>query len=117
MQQGEHEDGRSEYTAGETARGRTVKRKICEGNGVATDVMPPRSRNNLARDEKRALRRLAQRGRGGATAREIGDTEEEGLSVGARLVEFKLVTVTRTNRFVLVKYVGKSVSGPISWDE
>ena len=78
----------------------------------------PRGREvNLTRDEKRALRCLAKRGRAGATAREIGDTEDGGLSMGARLVRLKLAVVTRTNRFVLVKYAGRSVPAPISWDE
>ena len=68
-------------------------------------------------DERRALRRLAKRGKAGAPAREIGDSEDEGLDVGARLVRLKKVAVTRTNRFVLVKYVGQCVPEPISWDE
>jgi hypothetical protein len=72
---------------------------------------------NLTLDEKRALRRLAKRGRAGATAREIGDSEDEGLEVGARLVKHKLVAVTRTNKFMLVKYVGSVVPGPIRWDD
>jgi hypothetical protein len=72
---------------------------------------------NHTRDERRALRRLAKRGRAGATAREIGDSEDEGLDVGARLVRLGRVAVTRTNRFVLVKYAGQSSPGPISWDE
>jgi hypothetical protein len=72
---------------------------------------------NLTPDEGRALRRVAKHGRAGATAREIDDSEDEGLEVGARLVKHKLVAVTRTNRFMLVKYVGTGVPGPISWDE
>jgi hypothetical protein len=74
-------------------------------------------RVNLTRDERRALRRVAKRGKAGAAAREIGDGEDEGLEVGARLVKHKLVAVTRTNRFMLLKYVGTGVPGPISWDE
>jgi hypothetical protein len=74
-------------------------------------------RVNLSPDERRALRRVAKHGRAGATAKEIGDSEDEGLAVGARLVRHKLVVVTRTNRFILVKYVGTVVPGPISWDE
>jgi hypothetical protein len=81
------------------------------------EAMPRGSGVNLTLNEKRALRRLAKRGRAGATAREIGDTEEEGLSVGARLVRLKRAVVTRTNRFVLVKYAGQNVPGPIGWDD
>jgi hypothetical protein len=71
----------------------------------------------LSKEERRGLLRLAKRGRAGATAREIGDSEATGLSVGASLVKHKLATVTRTNRFMLVKYVGKRVSGAIEWDD
>jgi len=74
-------------------------------------------RVNLTPDERRALQRVAKHGRAGATAREIGDSEDEGLDVGVKLVKHKLVAVTRTNRFMLVKYVGTVVPGPISWDE
>ena len=87
---------RTKTTGGEAARGKSV---------------------NLSPEERRALRRVAKRGRAGATAKEIGDSEDEGLSLGARLVQHKLVAVTRTNRFMLVKYVGTVVPGLISWDE
>jgi hypothetical protein len=84
-----------------------------DGGGEATRA----KRIKLTRDERRALRRVAKCGKAGATAREIGGSEDEGLEAGARLVKHKLVAVTRTNRFMLVKYVGTVVPGPISWDE
>jgi hypothetical protein len=73
--------------------------------------------SKLSKEERRGLRRLAKRGRAGATAREIGDGEAAGLSVGATLVKYELATVTRTNRFVLEKHAGKRVPGVIAWDD
>jgi hypothetical protein len=73
--------------------------------------------SKLSKEERRGLRRLAKRGRAGATAREIGDSEAAGLSVGASLVKHKLATVTRSNRFVLQKHAGNRVSGVIAWDD
>jgi hypothetical protein len=73
--------------------------------------------SNLSKEERRGLQRLAKHGRAGATAREIGDNEAAGLSVGAALVRLKLATVTRTNRFVMSEHVGKRVPAAIAWDD
>ena len=70
----------------------------------------------LSRDEQRGLRRLRKRGRAGATALELGESELAGLQLGARLVKLGLATVTRTNRFLLTKHLRTSVPAAIAWE-
>jgi hypothetical protein len=70
----------------------------------------------LSRDEQRGLRRLRKRGRAGATALELGESERAGLQLGARLVKLGLATVTRTNRFLLTKHLRTSVPAAITWE-
>lgn len=81
--------------------------------------MPRNGRGDyvLSADERRALRRLAKRGRAGATARDIADSEAAGVPIGATLVRLGLAVVTRGNRFVLAKYAGKAVPGATVWDD
>jgi hypothetical protein len=114
-------EGASRLAGGswEAARQRCETEKRCgvverwHGGGEAVRG----KRVNLTPEERRALRRVAKHGRAGVTAKEIGGSEDEGMEVGARLTKHKLVAVTRTNRFMLVKYVGTVVPEPISWDE
>jgi hypothetical protein len=67
--------------------------------------------SGLSKAERRALRKIAIRGRHGATAREIMPMNETiGLAIAASLVRLKLVVVNNVNRFVLARY--KTRSGP-----
>jgi hypothetical protein len=74
-----------------------------------------------------ALAMIAEQGRHGATALDVGavvtakwtrrmsdaDKEVLGLATGARLVRDGLVVVTRGNRFMLTRFDGKAVPPPV----
>jgi hypothetical protein len=56
-----------------------------------------------------ALDFIRRRGRAGATAAELAPIELKGLHIAAVLVEEGLVSVTRENRFVLIRYASSRV--------
>jgi hypothetical protein len=74
-------------------------------------------KRHLGADQRRALRQIQKRGRAGASAREIGETEAVGLRIGAKLVSLKLASVTRTNRFILPKWADVAVPPSITQDD
>jgi hypothetical protein len=59
---------------------------------------------DLTKLESRALRRIARRGRRGASALELSGEEMAGLALASTLVKAGFVIATSSNRFVLAKY-------------
>jgi hypothetical protein len=85
--------------------------------GLAERAQIKERRSSLKHGASPALRTIARAGRSGASASSLAENESIGMALGIALVARGDAVVTRTNRFILKRWAGKTVATAINWDD